>query len=73
MSVDYANMTTMDISVQRSDVQDAPFDPSLWAHGFQLGSSGGMARDLCARLVRQDLGSARHHLAWHERIERTAL
>lgn len=66
-------MTGMDISVQRNEAEDNPFDSSVWAQGFQLGSSDGMVCDICACLVRQDPGSAKRHQAWHERLEHSAL
>lgn len=66
-------MICMDISVQRRDPEVNPLDSSVWAQGFQLGSSGGMVCDICVCLVRQDPESANCHRAWHVRMERTAL
>ena|SRR5665648_80301 len=73
VSLGYASMICMDISVQRRDPEVNLFDSSAWAQGFQLCSSGGMVCDICACLVRQDPGSANCHLAWHVRMERTVL
>lgn len=56
----------MDFSTRQANPGIDPFDSSVWARGFQLGSTGGMVCDICACLVRQDPSSAKRHLAWHE-------
>lgn len=44
-------------------------DRNAWQNGFQPGSDSGMVCDICRCLVRQDPGSARIHLEWHEQLE----